>query len=210
MTTRKIFGCLITALMFINMPFVVAAKSSDLKRCQKMAIYELRQCLAQNPSDANSHCWVKSQLVYDSCAQSANNNNDNPNQQNARHKPSKQQIKAARKLDKKLQVNKVRIRLMAAANLPVYRQIIDEVLDGLNERQSTADLTKKQSRALQDRALAYQRFLGLVENQVVCDQMKAQIVSAYAPNKSNVRDSALPKEAREVIKQITSYCRVTD
>jgi hypothetical protein len=212
------FSLLIT-LIGLYVPLANAsATEADFESCNKKAAYQLLHCLEDNSHNSNKHCWVKSQQMYDNCVRAVKNRH-NPDRRQGREEVEDQiklaeQFKEQKKLDKQLKANKIKVRLMAAANKRAYRLVLEKAVNNLEEKQSLTHLTPKQTQAVGARALAYQRFLSLVDDNVACDDMRDKITAMYTAdttkNTRKTRSNALPKAAREILKYKPSYCRMQE
>lgn len=183
-----------------------SATENEFEPCQQKAVKVLRYCLEAHNANSNKHCWAKSQQGYQNCAREVKKRHDPEQRQNRQQ--SAQQAELKYKLDKKLKPNKIKVRLMAAANLQVYRQVLEQVLSDLETKQALVRLNKKQQKAASEREQAYQQFLTLVEQRPDCESMKDQIGATYGSNASKVGIRSLPKAAREIANHIPSYCRL--
>ncbi len=208
---------LLIALIGLFAPLASAsATEDDFEPCNKKASYQLLHCLEDNNHNTNKHCWVKSEQMYDNCVRAVKKRY-NPGQKQGRSEAAKQvqlaeQFAQQRKLDKQLKASKIKVRLMAAANKRAYRLVLEKAIDNLEAKQSLNHLTPKQTQAVGVRALAYQRLLSLVDENIACDDMRGEITSMYAADDTKdprrTRSKALPKAAREILKHESSYCRV--
>ena len=215
--------CLLVTLIGLYAPTASAsATEEEFESCNKKAAYQLLHCLEDNNHNANKHCWVKSEQMYDNCVRAVKNSH-NPDRRKSREEAADQiklaeQFKRQRKLDKQLKANKIKVRLMAAANRRAYRLVLEKAINGLEEKHSLTHLTPKQTQAVGARLLAYQRFLSLLDKNVTCDDMRSQFTAMYTSDSSDTSDTTrktrknrsniLHKEAREILKHESSYCRV--
>jgi len=204
----RVLKVLFMLLMAVNLRVSANASEPQLvKSCNKLALFELRQCLGQSDYRQNNHCWSESQMAYNDCILGivANDSLAKP------AKLSKAELKQAAKLDKKLKAQTIKALLLGAANKQVYVQVLERSLSTMEQRlylsqQHFGDRQDKATNQLTQRKQAYERFLQWVEQGVSCEQLRGKIAANVTPGSTDNRYKS--KAFRELKNLTSSYCRM--
>lgn len=194
--------------------FSASARDSQVRliqSCNKLAVFELRQCLAETDYRQNDFCWSDSHLAYRDCTLGL------AAEQASQHlePPTKEQLNYKRRLDKQLKSSSIRAHLMGAANQTVYLSVLSRSLKSMDERLSLtqgkagriSNSEKKTKQHLIARREVFSQYTDWIDQGLNCEQLTEKIKSS-SQQISNA-DIEQKKAFRELKELLPSYCRLT-
>ena len=196
-----IFICCSMSLAFAQSNLQQRTSNPNMTSCNKLAIYELRQCLVEHGANDNQHCWTDSHLAYQECHFAMNNRSAQPAKQPA----TKEQLKKIQRLSKKVRAKTIKSRLMGAANTKVFQQVVAQSVENFGMLLALKGANDKQGKQLNAKYAFYRQLQNDVDRQVSCAEIKQHMNEFAQQQQSEYRRSAY----REIKKLLPIYCRLT-
>lgn len=180
-----------------------------LPSCNKLAVYELRQCLSQHAPSNNQHCWTDSHLAYQECHFAMN---DRSGKTNVEQGLTKAELKKIQRLSKKARAKIVKVQLMGAANVQVYQQVVERSAENLAALSTLKGVTDKQRLQANARLRFYRQLLSEVDKRASCTAIKQRLsdfakYSKQAPKGQQVYSRSAYREIKALL---PIYCQLLD
>lgn len=177
----------------------------SLSGCNKLAVYELSQCLGKHGSNDSQHCWTDSHLAYQECHFRMSNHS----RRDELTKPvTKAELKKIQRLSKKVRAKTIKTRLMGAANLDVYQQVLDQSIENYAQLLTLNGTDKKQRKQARAKQTFYRQLHTLVSlqvsQQISCTDIKQRMSEFSQQHQSEYSRSAY----REIKALLPIYCRL--
>ena len=177
------------------------SSSSSLVSCNKLAVYELRQCLAQHGPNDNNHCWTDSHLAYQECHFAMTNRSGKGRFD---EQISKAELKKVQQVSRKVRPKTIKVLLMGAANVAVFKQVVEQSADNLHLMTQLKGASEKQRDQSAAREIYFRKLQDIAGEQLSCSQIKSQMAEF-----AKLHDDEFSRSAyREIKTLLPTYCRL--
>lgn len=197
----RFFILAVSGFAFVQSAHSEQNASSSLGSCNKLAVFELRQCLAQHGAHDNNHCWTDSHLAYQECHFAMTNK---PSDRQLDEMVSKAELKKVQQVSRKVRPKTIKVLLMGAANVEVYQTVVLQTAEHLNlliQMKGVSDKQRSQSAA---REVFFTKLYDATKARVSCAQIKSQMEDFAEQHTDQYSRSAY----REIKTLLPTYCRL--
>ena len=175
--------------------------NSSLGSCNKLAVYELRQCLAEHGPNDNNHCWTDSHLAYQECHFAMTNK---PGNRPIDQMVSKAELKKVQKVSRKVRPKTIKVLLMGAANIEVFEQVVAQSAENLHLLTQLKGVREKQRDQSSARETYFRKLYDVADKRLECSQAKSQMAQFAKQHSDQYSRSAY----REMKTLLSTYCRL--
>ena len=188
-------------LLFFHTNVFSQGGDATFPSCNKLAVYELKQCLDLHGVNDNQHCWTDSHLAYQQCHFAMNNR---PKNNKLDTLVTKAELKKVQQLSKRVRAKTIKILLMGAANMEVYKQVVMQSADNLNALATLKGVDNKQRKQSIARHIHFQQLFEAADSGMSCAEIKTHLGEFAQQHTDEYNRSAY----REIKTLLPIYCRL--